>query len=73
MFSNRDAVYNDVAAPGEDVVSKFPRKLTADRPECQDQGYTPCATDQFRPPEGTSFAAPQVTAAAAVRRSGPSR
>ena len=65
MFSNRDAVYNDVAAPGEDVVSTFPRKLTADRPECQDQGYTPCATDQFRPPEGTSFAAPQVTAAAA--------
>ena len=65
MFSNRDAVYNDVAAPGEDVFSTFPRKLTADRPECQDQGYTPCATDQFRPPEGTSFAAPQVTAAAA--------
>ena len=64
-FSNRDAVYNDVAAPGEDIFSTFPRKLTADRPECQDQGYTPCATDQFRPPEGTSFAAPQATAAAA--------
>jgi subtilisin family serine protease len=64
-FSNRDAVYNDVAAPGEDIFSTFPRKLTADRPECPDQGYTPCATDQFRPPEGTSFAAPQVTAAAA--------
>ena len=64
-FSNRDAVYNDVAAPGEDVFSTFPRKLTADRPECQEQGYTPCATDQFRPPEGTSFAAPQVAAAAA--------
>jgi subtilisin family serine protease len=64
-FSNRDAVYNDVAAPGEDIFSTFPRKLTADRPECADQGYTPCATDQFRPPEGTSFAAPQVTAAAA--------
>jgi hypothetical protein len=64
-FSNRDAVYNDVAAPGEDILSTFPRRLTADRPECVDQGYTPCATDQFRPPEGTSFAAPQVTAAAA--------
>jgi subtilisin family serine protease len=64
-FSNRDAVYNDVAAPGEDIFSTFPRKLTAVRPECQDQGYTPCATDQFRPPEGTSFAAPQATAAAA--------
>jgi serine protease len=64
-FSNRDAVYNDVAAPGEDILSTFPRGLTAERPECVDQGYTPCATDQFRPPEGTSFAAPQVTAAAA--------
>jgi hypothetical protein len=64
-FSNRDAVYNDVAAPGEDIFSTFPRSLTADRPECVEQGYTPCATDQFRPPEGTSFAAPQVTAAAA--------
>ena len=64
-FSNRDAVYNDVAAPGEDIFSTFPRRLTAERPECTEQGYTPCATDQFRPPEGTSFAAPQVTAAAA--------
>ncbi|HET7367488.1 MAG TPA: S8 family serine peptidase [Gaiella sp.] len=64
-FSNRDAVYNDVAAPGEEIFSTFPRKLTADRLECAEQGYTPCATDAFRPPEGTSFAAPQVTAAAA--------
>ena len=64
-FSNRDAVYNDVAAPGEDIFSTFPRRLTSDRPECSDQGYTPCATPQFRPPEGTSFAAPQVAAAAA--------
>jgi subtilisin family serine protease len=64
-FSNRDAIYNDIAAPGEDIFSTFPRRLTADRPECADQGYTPCATDQFRPPEGTSFAAPQVSAAAA--------
>jgi subtilisin family serine protease len=64
-FSNRDAVYNDVAAPGEEILSTFPRKLTGDRLECTEQGYTPCATDAFRPPEGTSFAAPQVTAAAA--------
>jgi subtilisin family serine protease len=64
-FSNRDAIFNDLAAPGEDIFSTFPRRLTADRPECLDQGYTPCATDQFRPPEGTSFAAPQVSAAAA--------
>ena len=64
-FSNRDAVYNDVAAPGEDVLSTFPRSLTAARAACVDQGYTPCATDDFRPPDGTSFSAPQATAVAA--------
>lgn len=65
FFSNRDAVYNDVAAPGEDVISTFPRALTAERAGCAEQGYTPCAPDEFRPPEGTSFAAPQVAAVAA--------
>jgi Subtilase family len=64
-FSNRDAVYNDVAAPGEDILSTFPRSLTAERSACADQGYTPCATDDFRPPEGTSFSAPQASAVAA--------
>lgn len=64
-FSNRDAVYNDVAAPGEDIISTFPRSLTSTRPACVDQGYTPCATDEFRPPDGTSFAAPQASAVAA--------
>ena len=64
-FSNRDAVYNDVAAPGEDVFSTFPRSITGERPACAEQGYTPCASDDFRPPEGTSFAAPQATAVAA--------
>lgn len=64
IFSNRDAVYNDVAAPGEDVISTFPRSLTSERPGCPEQGYTPCAPDEFRPPEGTSFAAPQATALA---------
>jgi hypothetical protein len=64
-FSNRDAVYNDVAAPGEEIISTFPRTITGERPGCADQGYTPCASDEFRPPEGTSFAAPQVAAVAA--------
>jgi Subtilase family len=64
-FSNRDAVFNDVAAPGEDIISTFPRSITADKPACQEQGYTPCASDEFRPPDGTSFSAPQVSAAAA--------
>ncbi|HEY4411887.1 MAG TPA: S8 family serine peptidase, partial [Gaiellaceae bacterium] len=30
------------------------------------QGYSDCGTDDYRNPEGTSFAAPQVSAAAAV-------
>ena len=64
-FSNRDAVYNDVAAPGEDILSTFPRSLTGERASCADQGYTPCATDEFRPPDGTSFSAPQASAVAA--------
>ena len=64
-FSNRDAVFNDIAAPGEDILSTFPRSITATRPGCQEQGYTPCASDEFRPPDGTSFAAPQATAVAA--------
>ncbi len=64
-FSNRDAVFNDVAAPGEDILSTFPRALTAERAACVEQGYTPCASDEFRPPDGTSFAAPQASAVAA--------
>lgn len=66
VYSNRDAVFNDVTAPGEEIVSTFPRALTAVRPSCAEQGYTPCADDEFRSPEGTSFAAPQVAAAAAT-------
>jgi subtilisin family serine protease len=66
QFSNRDRIYNDVAAPGQDLVSTFPRDLTALRPTCTDQGYSDCGTDDYRRPEGTSFAAPQVTAAAAL-------
>lgn len=64
-FSNRDPIYNDLAAPGVDILSTFPRSLTARRPECVEQGFTLCATDEFTAPEGTSFAAPIVTALAA--------
>jgi hypothetical protein len=66
-FSNRDAVFNDLAAPGEEIVSTFPRKLTAGaRPACAEQGYSLCASEEYRAAEGTSFAAPQVSAAAAT-------
>jgi subtilisin family serine protease len=65
-YSNRDPVFNDISAPGSGIYSTFPKALTAQRPLCTDQGYSDCGTDDYRDPEGTSFAAPQVTAAAAV-------
>ena len=65
-FSNRDAVYNDIAAPGEAILSTVPREQTQQRPSCAEQGYSPCGTPEFRDAIGTSFAAPQVAAAAAL-------
>ena len=65
-FSNRDAVFNDLAAPGQGLISTVPRKLTAERPSCPDQGYSVCASSEFRDGVGTSFSAAQVTAAAAL-------
>jgi subtilisin family serine protease len=65
-FSNRDRIYNDVAAPGLRILSILPRPLTARYPSCSEQGYSSCGPDEYREAEGTSFAAPQVSAAAAV-------
>ena len=65
-FSNRDKIFNDIAAPGEGIVSTFPLALTAESKDCAEQGYSPCGAEDFRRGEGTSFAAPQVSAAAAV-------
>jgi len=65
-FSNRDPIFNDISAPGVGIFSTFPSTLTSQRPTCPDQGYSDCGTDEYRNPEGTSFAAPQVAAAAAV-------
>jgi subtilisin family serine protease len=65
-FSDRDPLFVDIAAPGEDLLSTFPRQLTAVRPACPDQGYSDCGPDEYRFAEGTSFAAPQVSAAAAL-------
>jgi subtilisin family serine protease len=66
-FSNRDELYVDVAAPGQDILSLFPRPLTARyAPTCPEQGYSSCGTKEYRRGDGTSFAAPQVTAAAAL-------
>jgi subtilisin family serine protease len=66
QFSNRDRIYNDISAPGQEIYSTLPRAMTAPHPLCQNQGYSDCGPDEFRHAAGTSFAAPQVTAAAAV-------
>jgi subtilisin family serine protease len=65
-FSNRDPIYNDIAAPGLRILSILPRPLTARFPACTEQGYSSCGPEEYREAQGTSFAAPQVSAAAAV-------
>ena len=61
-----DIRFVDLAAPGVGIFSTFPKALTSAQPNCSPQGYTDCAIGFTRHPEGTSFAAPQVAAAAAV-------
>ena len=65
-FSDRDPTFVDIAAPGMNIFSTFPKVLTGQQQGCTPQGYTDCATGDYRRPEGTSFSAPQVSAAAAV-------
>lgn len=65
-FSNRDAIYNDISAPGVGIYSTVPLSMTSLRPNCPDQGYADCGSADFSDPEGTSYAAPQVSAAAAL-------
>jgi hypothetical protein len=69
MFSNRDAVYNDISAPGDELFSTLPRSLTGQRPTCLEQGYSDCGPQEFRRPQGTSFATAIVSAGAALVRS----
>ncbi len=65
-FSNRDQIFNDLAAPGERILSTFPRPLTSRFPACSEQGYSSCGPDEYREAQGTSFAAPLASAAAAL-------
>lgn len=65
-FSDQDPIFVDLVAPGMGIFSTFPKLLTGAQPSCVPQGYTDCATGDYHRPEGTSFAAPQVSAAAAV-------
>jgi len=65
-YSNRDAVYNDLAAPGDAIFSTIPENLVEARAGCADEPYSDCGPAEFRDAIGTSFAAPQVSAAAAL-------
>jgi subtilisin family serine protease len=65
-YSNRDVVYNDLAAPGDDIFSTVPRNLVSTDPSCVNEPYSDCGPSEFRDAIGTSFAAPQVSAAAAL-------
>ena len=52
--------------PAEQILSIFPRPLTSRFPACTEQGFSSCGPDEYREAQGTSFSAPQVSAAAAV-------
>jgi hypothetical protein len=65
-FSNRDDTYVDLVSPGEDMFSLLPRALTSKNPGCAEQGYSSCGPREYRHASGTSFSAPQVSAAAAM-------
>ena len=64
VFSDRDPIYNDISAPGLGIFSTTPLPLS--RPGCAHPGYSDCGPLELRAGAGTSFAAPQVTAAAAL-------
>ena len=63
-YSNRDAIYVDLAAPGDGIFSTIPQSLV--NPGCADGPYSDCGPLEFRDAIGTSFAAPQVSAATAL-------
>ena len=65
-YSNRDAVYNDLAAPGASIFSTIPGNLVEATTTCSGEPYSDCGPSEFRNAIGTSFAAPQVSAAAAL-------
>ena len=67
QYSNRDVSYVDLVAPGDDIFSTVPRNLVdASRAGCVGVPYSNCGPIDYRGAIGTSFAAPQVSAAAAL-------
>jgi Subtilase family len=66
-YSNRDVTYVDLVAPGDNIFSTIPRNLVDNSiPSCAGNPYSNCGPFDFRNAIGTSFAAPQVSAAAAL-------
>jgi subtilisin family serine protease len=66
-YSNRDLRYVDLVAPGGPIFSTIPRGLVNPSiPGCAGQPYSDCGPTEFQDGVGTSFAAPQVSAAAAL-------
>ena len=65
-YSNRDAVYLDLSAPGDQMFSTIPTNLVAVGDACTDHPWSDCGPDELRNAIGTSFAAPEVSAAAAL-------
>jgi subtilisin family serine protease len=66
-YSNRDVKYADLAAPGDSIFSTVPRNLIdSTRADCVGVPYSNCGPFEFQSGIGTSFAAPQVSAAAAL-------
>jgi thermitase len=65
-FSNQDPIFVDLVAPGEEMFSLFPRAQTSKNINCDEQGYSSCGPKEYRRAAGTSFSAPQVSAAAAT-------
>jgi subtilisin family serine protease len=65
-FSNRDPLFVDLTAPGEGVFSTIPRdRIDRTRVGCS-QPYSDCGPPDYADAIGTSFSAPQVSAAAAL-------
>ncbi len=67
QYSNRDVSYVDLVAPGDNIFSTVPRNLVDNsRPLCAQDPYSDCGPFDYRNAVGTSFATPQVSAAAAL-------
>jgi subtilisin family serine protease len=67
QYSNRDSAYVDIAAPGHNIFSTVPRELIdRHRAQCASRPFSDCGPADLRGAIGTSFAAPQVAAAAAL-------